>query len=114
MKKRTQIVLATAASILCLVGTVFSVGALLSLRSVDQLHRLLSYDYFSFVEGQAASGMATDFFTGIALVLVGSILFTKTQRAGHVDKAVATFLLVFMACTLVYACLNSRIGVRPY
>ncbi|KUY86213.1 hypothetical protein [Burkholderia sp. RF4-BP95] len=114
MKKRTQIALATAASILSLVGMVFSVGALLSLRSVDQLHHLLSYDYLSFVDGQTAGGLATDFFTGIALVLIGSILFTKTQRAGDVGKAVASFLLLFIACTLIYACLNPRIGVRPY
>ncbi|HIH2751060.1 TPA: hypothetical protein ACYLN4_006887 [Burkholderia lata] len=114
MKKWTQIALATAASILCLVGTVFCVGVLLSLRSVDQLHRLLSYDYLSFVDGQTASGLATDFFTGIALLLIGSILFTKTQRAGQVSKVVAGFLLVFIACTFIYACLNPRIGVRPY
>ncbi|WP_175657325.1 hypothetical protein [Burkholderia ambifaria] len=114
MTKRTQIVLATAATILSLVGLVFSVGALLSLRSVDQFHRLLSYDYLSFVDGQAAGGLATDFFTGIALVLIGSILFTRTRRAGDVGKAVASFLLVFIALTLIYACLSPRIGVRPY
>ncbi|KWE64853.1 hypothetical protein WL77_20845 [Burkholderia ubonensis] len=114
MKKRTQIALATAASILALVGMVFSGGALLSLRSVDQLHRLLSYDYLSFVDGQTVGGLATDFFTGIALVLIGSILFIKTQRGGDVGKAVASFLLLFLACTLIYACLNPRIGVRPY
>jgi len=114
MKKWTQIVLATAASILSLAGMVFSVGALLSLKSVDQLHRLLSYDYLSFVDGQTAGGLATDFFTGIALVLIGSILFTRARRAGDVGKAVACFLLVFIALTLIYACLNPRIGVRPY
>lgn len=114
MKKQALIVLATVASIISLAGLLFSVGTLVSLRSPDQLHRLLSYDYLSFVDSQAVGGIASDFFTGVALLLIGSVLFTRVERTSHVGKTVAGLLLVFIALTLVYACLNARIGIRPF
>lgn len=114
MKKNARIVLTTTASIVSLVGLVLSIGTLASLRSLDELHRLLSYDYLSFVDSQAVGGMASDFFTGAALLLLGSVLFTRVERMSRVGRAVAGLMLLFVAFTLVYACLNPRIGVRPY
>lgn len=114
MKKQVQIVLATVASIVSFVGLVLSVGTLVSLRSWHQLHRLLGYDYVSFADSQAVGGVASDFFVGMALLLIGSLLFTKIERASQAGKVVAALVLVFIAFTLVYACLNPRIGIRPY
>lgn len=114
MKKTAEIALATTASIVSLVGLVLSIGTLASLRSLDQLHRLLSYDYLSFIDSRAAGGMASDFFTGAALLLIGSVLFTKIERMSRVGQTVAGLVLLFIAFTLVYACLNPRIGIRPY
>lgn len=113
MKKRARIALTTVASIISLVGLVFIGETLVSLRSLDQLHRLLSYDYLSFVDSRAVGGMTNDFFTGVALLLIGSVLFIKVERTHRVGKIVAGLLLLFIALTLVYACLDTRIGIRP-
>lgn len=114
MKKSARIALVTTASVISLVGLVLSIGTLVSLRSLDELHRLLSYDYLSFVDSQAVGGMTSDFFTGAALLLLGSMLFTKVGRMSRIGQTVAGSVLLFVAFTLVYACLNPRIGLRPY
>ncbi|CAE6806044.1 hypothetical protein R69619_05433 [Paraburkholderia nemoris] len=117
MKTRAQIVVSIVASITSVVGLAFVAGTLSRVRSVDQLHRLLSYDYVSFVDSQAdgaIGSVASDFFTGIALILIGSILFTKSEKAGKAARVVAAVLFVFVALSLGYACSNLRIGVKPF
>ena len=115
--KRGKVVLSFPASIASAMGLAFVVGTLSHLRSLDQLQRLLSYDYMSLVDSQAEGaigGVAGDFFTGIALILVGSVLFTKIEKTRGIAKIVAAFLFMFIALTLGYACSNLRIGIKPY
>lgn len=117
MKRRAHIALTVVASIVSAIGLAFVAGTLSRVRSLDQLHRLLSYDYMSFVDSQADSAIgsvASDFFTGIALILVGSILFTKVEKTSQPARVVAAILFVFVALSLGYACSNLRIGVKPY
>jgi hypothetical protein len=117
MKTRAQIALSIVASIISVIGLVFVAGTLSRVWSLDQLHRLLSYDYMSFLDSQAdgaIGSVASDFFTGIALVLVGSILFTKIEKTSQTARFVAAILFVFVALSLAYACLNLRIGVKPF
>jgi hypothetical protein len=117
MKARAQIALSIVASIISMIGLAFVAGTLARVRSLDQLRHLLSYDYMSFVDSQAdgaIGSIASDFFTGIALVLVGSILFTKIEKTSPVAKIVAALLFVFVALSLGYACSNLRVGVKPY
>ncbi len=109
--------LSVVALLIAIVGLVFTGGTLLRLRGLDQLHRLLSYDYMSFVDSQADGALgsvANDFFTGIALMLVGCVLFTRVAKTGRVAGVISAFLFVFVAVTLVYACLTSRVGTTPY
>ena len=114
MKPRASILLSLFAGIVSLVGLVLTFGALSALKSVDELHRLLTYDYVSFVDGQTVGDMVSDFFIGVAMLLVGSVLFTKVDRVRPVSKVAAGVLLLLISLTLVYACLDPRIGVRPY
>ncbi|MBN3823977.1 hypothetical protein G3O00_10175 [Burkholderia sp. Ac-20384] len=117
MKARAQVALSAAASIISIAGLAFVVGTLIHLRNLDQLHRLLSYDYMSFADSHADGSLgsiANDFFTGIALVLIGSVLFTKVEKAHRVARIVAACLFVFVAFSLAYACANLRIGIKPY
>lgn len=74
----------------------------------------MTYDYVSIVDGQAVGGMVSDFFTGVAMLLIGSVLFMKVDRVRRFGKVAAGTLLLFISLTLVYACVNPRIGVRPY
>lgn len=117
MKTRAQIALSVVASIISVIGLAFVAGTLSRVRSLDQLHHLLSYDYMSFLDSQAdgaIGSVASDFFTGIALMLVGSILFTKNEKTGKPARIVAAILFVFVALSLAYACSNLRIGLKPY
>jgi len=114
MKLRASILVTFFAGVVSLVGLVLTIGALASLRTGDGLHRLLTYDYVSFVDGATVGGMVSDFFIGVALLLVGSVLFTKVDRVRRYTKLAAGILFVFIALTLVYACLNPRVGIRPY
>jgi uncharacterized membrane protein YwzB len=117
MKTRAQVALSVVASIASVIGLALVAGTLGRVRSLDQLHRLLSYDYVSFVDSQAdgaIGSVASDFFIGIALILVGSILFTKTEKAGKTARVVAAILFMFVALSLGYACSNLRIDVKPY
>ncbi|KAG8150906.1 hypothetical protein BFF94_023995 [Burkholderia catarinensis] len=84
---------------------------------MEQLHHLLSYDYMSFVDSHAEGGMgsaASDFFIGVALILIGSVLFTKIEKTSRVARIVAACLFIFVAFSLAYACANHRVGVKPY
>ena len=114
MKLRANILVPSFAGIVSLVGLVLAIGALAALKSVDELHHLLTFDYVSFVDGQTVGGMVSDFFIGVAMLLVGSVLFTKVDSVRRFSKAVAGILLLFISLTLIYACLNPRIGIRPY
>lgn len=114
MKPRASILVTFFAGIVSLAGLVLTIGALAALKSVDELHRLLTFDYVSFVDGRTVGGMASDFFIGVAMLLVGSVLFTKVDCVRCLSKAVAGILLLFISLTLTYACLNPRIGIRPY
>lgn len=114
MKPRASILVSLFASILSLVGLVLTIGALSALKSFDELRRLVTYDYVSFVDGQVVGGMVSDFFVGVALLLVGSVLFTKVDRVRRYSKLTAGILFLFIALTLVYACINPRVGIRPY
>lgn len=117
MKTRAHIGVSIVASIISVIGLAFVVGTLSRVRSLDQLHRLLSYDYMSFLDSQAdgaVGNVASDFFTGIALILVGSTLFTKIEKTSQTARVVAAILFAFVALSLGYACLNLRIGVKPF
>lgn len=114
MKLGASILLSLFAGFVSLIGLVLTLGALAALKSVDELHRLLTFDYLSFVDGQTVGDMVSDFFNGIAMLLFGSVLFMKVDRVRRISKAVAGVLLLFIALTLVYSCLNPRIGIRPY
>lgn len=117
MKARAQVALSIAASIISVAGLSFVAGTLVRVRNLDQLHRLFSYDYMSFVDSQAdgaIGSVASDFFTGIALVLVGCVLFTKVEKTSQVARIAAALLFAFVALSLGYACSNLRVGIRPY
>lgn len=117
MKTRAQIALSVVASIVSVIGLAFVAGTLIRVRSLDQLHRLLSYEYMSFVDSQAdgaIGSIASDFFTGIALILIGSILFTKIEITSQTARVVAAILFVLVALSLAYACFNLRVGVKPF
>ncbi|MFM0437572.1 hypothetical protein PQQ84_13970 [Paraburkholderia strydomiana] len=117
MKARAHIALPIVASIFSLIGLAFVVGTLSRVRDLDQLHRLLSYDYMSFLDSQAdgaIGSIASDFFTGIALILVGSIFFTKIEKTSQPARVVAAILFVLVALSLAYACSNLRVGIKPY
>ena len=114
MKPRASILVSLFAGTFSLVGLVLTIGALSALKSFEEFRRLLAYDYLSFVDGQMVGGMVTDFFIGVATLLVGSALFMKVGSVRRISKVVAGVLLLFISLTLVYACLNPRIGVRPY
>jgi hypothetical protein len=114
MKPRASILVTLFAGIVSLVGLVLTIGALAPLRTVDGLHRLLTYDYVSFVDGATVGGMVSDFFVGVALLLVGSVLFTKVDRVRRYSNLTAGILFLFIALTLIYACINPRVGIRPY
>lgn len=113
MKRRASILESIFAAIVALIGLVVTVGALSALRSFEELRRLLTYDYTGFVDGEVVGGMVTDFFIGVAVLLVGSALFMKMNGVRRLSKVIAGALLLFISVTLVYACLNPRIGVRP-
>lgn len=114
MKPRASTLVSLFAGIVSLVGIVLTVGALSALKSFDELRRLFTYDYVSFVDGQVVGGMVTDFFIGVAALLIGSALFMKVDGVRRVSKVAAGVLLLFISMTLIYACLTPRIGVRPY
>lgn len=117
MKTRAQIALSVVASIVSVIGLAFVAGTLIRVRSLDQLHRLLSYEYMSFVDSLAdgaIGSIASDFFTGIALILIGSILFTKIEKTSQTARVVAAILFVLVALSLAYACFNLRVGVKPF
>jgi hypothetical protein len=108
MKPRAAVLVSLFAGVVSLVGLVLTIGALGALRSTDELHRLLTYDYVSFVDAQAVGGMVSDFFIGIAMLIIGSMLFSKLVYVRRLSKAVAGVLLLFISLTLIYACLNPR------
>lgn len=114
MKPQASILVSLFAGIVSLAGIVLTIGAVSALKSFEELRRLLSYDYVSFVDGQVVGGMVTDFFIGIAALLIGSALFMKVDSVRRVSKVAAGVLLLFISLTLVYACLDPRIGIRPY
>ena len=53
-------------------------------------------------------------FPGMALALVGIVLLSRVKRASVPAKVVAALLFAFVAVSLVYACVNLRVGVKPY
>ncbi|RQS17968.1 hypothetical protein DIE03_36540 [Burkholderia sp. Bp8992] len=117
MSARAKVALSVAASILSVAGLAFVVGTLIHVRNLDQLHHLLTYDYMSFVDSHADGSLgsvANDFFTGVSLVLIGSVLFTKIERTSRGARIVAACLFVFAALSLVYACANLRLGIAPH
>jgi hypothetical protein len=117
MKNRAQIALSILAAAFLAVGLALIGGTLTHIHSVDQLRRLLSYDYMSFADSRAEGaigGTANDFFPGIALTLVGSVLLSRVKHASVPAKVVAALLFAFVAVSLVYACVNLRVGAKPY
>ncbi|VWC82866.1 hypothetical protein [Burkholderia lata] len=114
MKRRITIVIAT---LFTLIGFVSVAGTFAHLSTRDQLHRLLSYDYMSFADSLAERDLgdfANDFYVGVALLLVGGTLFIRIERTRTVARIVTSLLLTLLAFSLVYACLNPRIGIRPF
>ncbi|OXI86908.1 hypothetical protein CFB40_14540 [Burkholderia sp. AU31652] len=113
MKRRIMIVIAT---LLTLIGLVFVAGTFVNLSTPDQLHRLLSYDYMSFADSLVERDLgkfANSFYIGVALMLVGSTLFIRIERTRTVARIVTSLLFALLAFSLVYACLNPRIGMLP-
>lgn len=116
MKKRIKIPLAAAATSFSLIGLLLTVGTLADLRTTDQVARLMSFDYVSFVDSLdvgGLNGIADDFFTGIGLLLVGAVLFTRFEKTATVGRMVAGVLFIFVAMAMIYACLHSRVGIKP-
>lgn len=117
MKNRATAIWILVAGIPSMIGLLFVVGTLFDIKSAEQLQRLLSFRYLSFVDSLEAggvSGMANDFFIGIALLLLGSMLFTKVEKVSRAARVVAGVLFLFVAACLVYACFTPQIGVRPF
>ncbi|EKS9798891.1 MULTISPECIES: hypothetical protein [Burkholderia] len=113
MKQRIMIVIAT---LFTLIGLVPVAGTFVNLSTPDQLHRLLSYDYMSFADGRVERDLgdfANDFYVGAALMLVGGTLFIRIERTRTVARIVTSLLFALLAFSLVYACLNPRIGRLP-
>ncbi|MBY4722938.1 MULTISPECIES: hypothetical protein [Burkholderia] len=113
MKQRIMIVIAT---LFTLIGLVPVAGTFVNLSTPDQLHRLLSYDYMSFADSRVERDLgdfANDFYVGAALMLVGGTLFIRIERTRTVARIVTSLLFALLAFSLVYACLNPRIGMLP-
>ncbi|OXJ00303.1 MULTISPECIES: hypothetical protein [Burkholderia] len=113
MKQRIMIVIAT---LFTLIGLVPVAGTFVNLSTPDQLHRLLSYDYMSFADSRVERDLgdfANDFYVGAALMLVGGTLFIRIERTRTVARIVTSLLFALLAFSLVYACLNPRIGRLP-
>ena len=117
MKKRATVALSVVAAALSAMGLAFIGATLTRTRSLDQLRHLLSYDYMSFVDSQAdgaIGAVASDFFIGVGLLLVGSVLFAKVEKTSRGATILAALLYALVAISLVYACLNLRVGAKPY
>ncbi|HGL6718209.1 hypothetical protein NTJ56_15340 [Burkholderia contaminans] len=113
MKQRIMIVIAT---LFTLIGLVPVAGTFVNLSTPGQLHRLLSYDYMSFADSRVDRDLgdfAYDFYVGVALMLVGGTLFIRIERTRTVARIVTSLLFALLAVSLVYACLNPRIGILP-
>ncbi|MBN3748388.1 hypothetical protein G3N96_23625 [Burkholderia sp. Se-20373] len=113
MKQRIMIVIAT---LFTLIGLVPVAGTFVNLSTPDQLHRLLSYDYMSFADSLVERDLgdfANDFYVGATLMLVGGTLFIRIERTRTVARIVTSLLFALLAFSLVYACLNPRIGMLP-
>lgn len=114
MKRRITIVIAT---LFTLLGLISVAGTFANLSTPDQLHRLLSYDYMSFADSLAEHGIgdfASAFYVSVALMLVGGTLFIRIERTRTVARIVTSLLFALLAFSLVCACLNPRIGIRPF
>ncbi|MBN3773903.1 MULTISPECIES: hypothetical protein [Burkholderia] len=114
MKRRITIVVAT---LFTLIGLVFVAGTFANLSTPDQLHRLLSYDYMSFVDSLVEHNLgdfANNFYVGVALMLVGGTLLIRVERTRTVARIVTSLLFALLTFSLVYACLNPRIGTLPF
>lgn len=117
MTKSAKIAVIVVVLICSALGLLTVVGTLIDLSSIGQIKRLISFNYMSFVDGLevgGVNGVANDFFTGIALLLIGTILLTRFERTRKAAGIVAGGLFLFVAFCLVYACLNPRIGIRPF
>jgi len=114
MKRRIMIVIAT---LVTLIGLVSVAGTFANLSTPDQLRRLLSYDYMSFADSLVErdfGDFANNFYAGVALMLVGGTLFIRIERTRTIARIVTSLLFALLAVSLVYACLNPRIGIRPF
>jgi hypothetical protein len=114
MKRRIMIVIAT---LFALLGLISIAGTFANLSTPDQLHRLLSYDYMSFADSHAEHDLgdfANAFYVSVALMLIGGTLFIRIERTRTVARIVTSLLFVLLAFSLVYACLNPRIGIQPF
>ncbi|MFM0646658.1 hypothetical protein PQR14_20225 [Paraburkholderia bryophila] len=117
MKNRAKILLIFLASVVSLIGLLFVIGTIVDIKSIDQVRRLLSFKYLSFVDSLEAggiSGMTSDFFTGVGLLLLGSTLFTRVDKVSRAAHAIAGVVFIFFAACLVYACLTANTGARPF
>ncbi|WP_193098978.1 hypothetical protein [Burkholderia sp. Z1] len=114
MKRRITIVIA---ALFTLIGLVPVTGTFVNLSTPDQLRHLLSYDYMSFADSLVErdfGDFANDFYAGVALMLVGGTLFLRIERIGSIARIVTSLLFALLAFSLIYACLNPRIGIRPF
>ncbi|MCH7861217.1 MAG: hypothetical protein IH998_05905 [Proteobacteria bacterium] len=68
-----------------------------------------SYSYYAI--GNLAAARSGP--TAPALMLVGGTLFIRIERTRTVARIVTSLLFALLAFSLVYACLNPRIGMLP-
>ncbi|KVD14113.1 hypothetical protein WJ96_36310 [Burkholderia ubonensis] len=116
MRKLTQIGLALLSGSLLLVGAVLSIGTLTDLRTTEQFRQLLRFNYMSIADSMEVGGsgsIASMFFTGIGMLLLGCALLAGFGRVAKVARYVTCGLYLFLAFCLVYACLHPRVGEVP-
>lgn len=115
MGGRLIIVLMASAAFFISFGLLFTVGTLADLKTIGQFRKLLGFDYMSLMDSfelGGRDGMSNDFFTGVALLILGNILLMPVKSTRRFAKIVVGGLFIFVAFSLVYACLDTRIGVR--
>ncbi|MGH8778796.1 hypothetical protein [Paraburkholderia sp.] len=117
MRKLFRIGLALLSGVLLLAGSILSFGTLMDLRSAEQFRQLISFNYTSIADGMEVGGngsIASMFFTGVGVLLVGGALLADFDRVAKIMRFAMCGLYLFLAFCLIYASLHSRVGVRPY
>lgn len=86
------------------------------MKSWQQLYRLATFDYMSFVDSLDAGGAANDFFVALAALLVSCtiwVVMTWKSPARTPRTVMALVFAVFAAC-LVYGVEHTRVGHVPW